>query len=796
MIDSNTNGSQNQLAPSREQPRKTDFLKLLWRGKWLILLGATIGPGLGYLYYLQQDPVYESAARVIVKRKDNSLQMMESMIPGESVYERMQTLATQSALIRSPLVVRRALDGVAQAEEDESLLALAAKIDNELSGGRPEASKPKKPLPQNRSLAEPPTLASAESPVGAILEGLDVQPAKGNAQILDLSYRCGNPQDCGVILNAIITSYQGYLRGSRDSKTKEAVKLIVDAKNKLEKDLQQNQEHYRLYRVKVGHLLFQNEEGENVHQQRQWEIEAERSLLLKEKSQIFAELETIKDALEKETDRRVVLASLIKLREETKDEEPTTLSDTMSAKGRLLPLLLEESRLTQDFGPDHPDVISIRQRITLSREVLGIPEGDDQKVWDPLDFYAASLHQKLAALEVQEKKLNDWFNEEQEESKKLEQIEADDARMRGDIDRKTRMYDELIARLEHVNLSEDLGGFEATAIVPPGFGMKVAPSLVRTLAVSIFLGMMCGFGLAYVVDLADKRFRSPVDVRDELGLPMVGHIPILPTANADPNSPLDRALCTFHDPLSPASEAFRAVRTSIYFSARASNHQVIQITSPAPGDGKTTLSTNLAVTIAQSNKRVLLLDADCRRPRVHKVFNVPRTVGLSSVIEGDTEPREAIVEGPIANLSLMTCGPRTNNPSELLTSPRFAELLDLLREQYDFVVIDAPPLLAVSDSCVIAPRADGVLLTLRMTKRARANSRRAAELLDDVDANVLGVVVNGVGHRQGYGTGGYAYASGYSYGSEESARYFAANDDDAEAAVSPENGSVRVKSEW
>jgi capsular exopolysaccharide synthesis family protein len=163
---------------------------------------------------------------------------------------------------------------------------------------------------------------------------------------------------------------------------------------------------------------------------------------------------------------------------------------------------------------------------------------------------------------------------------------------------------------------------------------------------------------------------------------------------------------------------------------------------------------------------VLLMDADFRRPRVHKYFGLSAKVGLASVIEGQVEAAEAIQQTAVVGLSVLPCGPRPSNPAELLTSPRFEEVLLGLKERYDFLLIDTPPLLAVSDPAVVAPRVDGVLMTIRVGRNSRPYAERAKEILAALGANVLGVVVNGVGRTRadGYHDGAHGYGYNYSYG--------------------------------
>jgi capsular exopolysaccharide synthesis family protein len=285
-------------------------------------------------------------------------------------------------------------------------------------------------------------------------------------------------------------------------------------------------------------------------------------------------------------------------------------------------------------------------------------------------------------------------------------------------------------------------------------------------------GIALGFGLAYLADFTDKSFRSPQEIQQRLGLTVIGHIPFIPdntTADSAMHEHVAPALVAFHAPKSPEAEAFRGVRTSLYFSTQGRGHQVVQVTSPGMGDGKSTLIANLAISIAQTGRKTVLIDADFRRPRVHKLFpSINREVGMASVMAGDATLDDAIRPTIVPNLSLLPCGPRPANPAELLTSPRFQELLGEIRTRFDFVLIDTPPVLLVSDPCVVAPRVDGVILVIRLNKNNRPTAERAAEVLGGLGANILGVMVNdsdsGSPYGYGYNKYGYGYRYNYRYG--------------------------------
>jgi capsular exopolysaccharide synthesis family protein len=276
--------------------------------------------------------------------------------------------------------------------------------------------------------------------------------------------------------------------------------------------------------------------------------------------------------------------------------------------------------------------------------------------------------------------------------------------------------------------------------------------------------------LAVLLDLADKSFRSPDDIAAEIGAPVLGHIPAMELDKVvrKPNQTVDSSLCTIHHSRGRVSEAYRSVRTGLFFSNRTGELKVIQITSPVPGDGKSTLSSNLAVTMAQSGRSVLLIDADFRRPRIAKLFNIESDKGMATAVAGACELDEAIHASSIPGLSIMPGGKRPSNPAELLSSQRFADLMGALREKFDMIIVDTPPLLAVSDPSAIAAVVDGVVLTMRLRRNVKPLVVRASRILESVDAKLLGIVVNGVSQEAGYGYNygyrDYRYAYQYRYG--------------------------------
>ncbi|CDF57718.1 CpsD/CapB family tyrosine-protein kinase [Thermobrachium celere] len=223
-------------------------------------------------------------------------------------------------------------------------------------------------------------------------------------------------------------------------------------------------------------------------------------------------------------------------------------------------------------------------------------------------------------------------------------------------------------------------------------------------------------------------------------------------------------LVTIEKPKSPIAEAYRTLRTNIQFSSLDKKVKKIVITSSGPGEGKTTTALNLAVTLAQNGHKTLLLDCDMRKPSIHKRLRISNLNGLSNILVGEVSFEDALNKGPVDNLDVVTSGTRPPNPAELLSSQRMINFIQGLDEKYDYIVIDTPPVLMVTDAQVLSKYADGTLLVVASGEAEKDAVKRAKELLDKVDANILGVVLNKLDtSRKGY----YGYYYQYYYGHDQ-----------------------------
>ena len=341
------------------------------------------------------------------------------------------------------------------------------------------------------------------------------------------------------------------------------------------------------------------------------------------------------------------------------------------------------------------------------------------------------------------------------------------------VDARLQQVSEVI---ENVNVTERMGPAPPEVLNDPQPGEKVAPVPAKIVGAGIVLGLLAGLGLAFLQEWLDPRLRTAEEIEDLLGLPIMGVVPSLP----DKETPRDRARTMLQHPRSQSAEAYRDVRTVLLASLQSAaaagepgqeeldfDGRTILVTSPQSGDGKTTFSCNLAAAIARLNRRTLIIDADCRRPRLHDyLLDESTEVGLTNVLDGTADIADAIQATPVANLSLLPCGPLPADPAEMLDSEGFYNLLESLADEYDKIVIDSPPVLPVTDARVLGAITDATVLVLRANRSTRRGARHAATALLKTGANLCGIVVNDAAssRRRFGGSGGYGNYGGYGYG--------------------------------
>jgi polysaccharide biosynthesis transport protein len=298
---------------------------------------------------------------------------------------------------------------------------------------------------------------------------------------------------------------------------------------------------------------------------------------------------------------------------------------------------------------------------------------------------------------------------------------------------------EMSARVDRTYDSSNVHALDP-ALVPTS---PVSPRLRVNVAASVAIALVLGFGLVFLIVFLDRSIKTTADAQQATGSPVLGVIPLI-TASQLEGKESERDLYVHKQPASAVAECARSLRTNVMFSSADRQLKTIVVSSANPREGKTTSVIYLGTTMAQSGQRVLLVDTDMRRPRLHASLGIARQVGLSNLIVGDKDYDEVIKSTEIPNLFVLPCGPLPPNPAELLMSHRFQAVIAELGTRFDRIIFDSPPLQLVTDAVVLSKQVDGVILIVHADKTLRDDIARAARQIRNVGGQICGVVVNAI----------------------------------------------------
>ena len=412
-----------------------------------------------------------------------------------------------------------------------------------------------------------------------------------------------------------------------------------------------------------------------------------------------------------------------------------------------LQALQEERAVARDkFGERHRAVRQIDKRIEVVEEDVEQKRG--MRLAEVKDYQVDQA--RIAYLNTVDQELS--MREEYEQLKAQQR----------DLDRDLANYEKLLSQQKL--LGEDhnqvrsyvkqlqfllrqrsavLASVAQNAIVPLE---RSSPQWHINVPVGVFLGLALAVSFALILDLIDTKIRAPMDIVRHLHLPILGTIPDVDDEEMVIEQ-VETAVLDF--PHSMLAEAFRAVRTNLFFASAAEHQRSLMVTSPKPEDGKTSVLTNLGSSIAYSGRRVLLVDANFRRPALHRIYKGANEAGLSNVLVGQAQWRDLVRKTPLDNLDYLAAGPAPPNPSELLGSDYLRELVNAATAEYDQILFDLPPVLLVSDALVLGTTVDGVILVCRARANSRGVAGRAAQQLTRINARILGTVLNAAQVRRG-----------------------------------------------
>jgi len=587
-----------------------------------------------------------------------------------------------------------------------------------------------------------PEFEKAKDPIGAFRKRFAVA-GMPNSYLANVSFEWKDPELATRVLDFLV---QQYIRSCRERSigvTAEGLDALRAKAAEIRPKLEAKAEELQGFIVK--HNMVSLEETQDIIVERLKTLSQNLNRAEAQRIQAQGRYESVRAALEQDG---------------VGDAMPEVISSQTirDLKLEYIRAKLKHDDLSERLGPNHPEVRTVRASLEAVRSRL---EAEIRSV-----LQAAEVEYLRAKREEDE--LRRVLSEQERAVMEFNRLAAEYRILKDAHEALSRSHRAVTERIEEIEIALAAGPKQENVYVvakPVVPNEPVKPRKKRALALAGVLGLLLGTATCFTVEYFDTSIKTKEDVETALGAPFLGFVPVIGNGRASKAGPSlhsDRLL--LEHPRSGAAEAFRTIRTSLAFARAGGECRQFVVTSPLPSEGKTLVSVNLAVALAKAGKRVLLVDADLRRPRVHSVFGLAQAPGLTNLLAGDETYRlkEVTRTVEIPNLFVVTSGPLPPNPSELLGGPRMSAILAEASGAFDYLIFDTPPAVNVTDAAVLGQQVKAAVLVVRSFQTDRMVAARACEIIASSGAELLGVVLNrvDVSHR------GYRYYGYYRYARE------------------------------
>ena len=719
------------------EPHLLDYVRVLYKRRWIAGTAFTVVMLLVTVYTFTATPVYEASTKLLIEADNPNVVSFKQVIDEQAA--KTDYYQTQYNILQSRSLARRTAAQLKLAELEEfgaegtkKRFTTAAAVGGttqwvtSLFGSADNAEAPAADETEGESRA-----------IDAFLERLKISPVR-NSRIVDVRFRSTDPALASQVVNALARSYIEQSLEFKFMSSKEASDWLSEQLAAQRKQVEDAEA--ALQRYKEANDAISLEDRENIYVQKLADLNG-------------AVTRAKTDRLEKEAlynQLRGIQANSAAL-----DSFPAILSNTFiqQLKADVADLQRQVASHGERLGDKHPEMVKVRASLQSAETKL---QGEIGKV-------VQSVRNQYLAAQTQENSLFAALESQKREALSMNRKGIEYGVLQREVQSSRQIYDNLMQRAKETGVSAELKTSNIRVVdAAEKPRAPASPRRAMNLLLALFGGSMLGIGLAFFFEYLDNRIKTPDELKAHLGLPALGMLPVITDKSLNGAYPL------LSNGMPPNfTEAFRAVRTNVIFSSAEEGSRTLLVTSTGPGEGKTMVASNLAISLAQSGQRVLLIDADMRKPKMQESFNVQQEPGLSNLLVGDAKASECVRRSRTAGLWLLPAGKCPPNPAELLGSQRFRDFLRSLKEHFDCVVIDSPPVMAVIDAAVIAHRATGVVFVVGAEMTSRYAAKTAVDQLENARAKFVGAVLNRVEIEKH----GYYYAQYYR---KEYARYYQA----------------------
>jgi succinoglycan biosynthesis transport protein ExoP len=564
--------------------------------------------------------------------------------------------------------------------------------------------------------------------ISQLLGGLSVSPVTsemGESRVVNVTMRSADPALAARLANGLAQTYVAQNLDGRRQGSRDASEWLKQRMIELRHEVDASERALQQYREQKGSVSLGDQQN----------------IVVQKLAQLSA---AVTSARTERLAKQTLYEQLTAMKES--DAPLDTFSPILSnpfiqgLKAELATLQRERRQLSAQLGELHPEMIRVNSAISnaerrLNEEMAKVVEG---------------VQNEYRAARSNEEGLTAALEEQKREVLNLNQQSIAFGSLQRDAASTQQLFETVRQRVKETELSGELQSNNAkildAAEVPRS---PIWPRKQLNLLIALLGGGFVAFGLALGLEHLNPRIAKPADIADALGLPLLGVAPRIRGLKNRPTSP--GAVSAAYE------EALRIIRTRIFLSPMASAARSMAVTSTNPGEGQTMVASNLALSMAMAGRRVLLIDADLRRPQLHSIFDVPRSPGLSDVLADDSRPGDALIPLSTPGLSLLTSGSEVASSTDVLDSERLRHLIDVFSQVFDVIVLDCPPVLAVADASIIASASSSVLFVVSCGHTSRDAAQLAIDRITSVQAQVVGVVLNNakVDPRSEYGYTAY-----------------------------------------
>jgi capsular exopolysaccharide synthesis family protein len=734
-----------------------DYWRVVVKRKWIILTITLVVIVVVGIKTWKQTPMYSATAKLQIDVEQSNILPYKDAFQETGSGSYLEYLQTQIKTIQSATLASRVIRALKLeanpkflGEARPSLMTwfaawVASRFDSAVKKGE-------SPLESDRGAGI--TKDVGYSPLaGSVLANLSVVPVRGS-RLVEVSFICRDAALAATIVNTICSEYIEYNFEAKVSATQSATKFLskqlVDLQSKVEK----SEEALIRFGRERGIVTLQDQ-GSEVNRR------------LFDLTVALTQLQI--DRMQKE--------SAWHLLQETLPDIPETLrsADMVALESRLNALRQDEASLSVQYKPGWPELDRIRsQREELERQLAQSKQKAIKAIEN--DYQMAMRRESLAVEALAAQKT---------EATTLNQNSIQFNILKQEVESNRQLYDGFLQRLKEAGVSAGLKSSNIRVLDEAGIpGAPYTPDKRRNLLFALLAGLGIGIGLAFFLEYLDNSVKTPEDVDRFIKLPSLGVIPslssLLPAqsrsrltesagvTNGSGNSS-SVELVTHHHAESMLSEAYRNLRTSVLLSSAVGRPpKSLLFTSSQIGEGKTTTALNIAITLAQTGRKVIVLDCDMRHPRLHRFLNLDRAAGMSAFLSGNSELSSIIQQTAIPNLFAVPSGRFPPNPAELVGSERMKQAVAFLDQHFDHIVMDSPPLLLVADARILASTVDGVILVIKAGKTSKQAVQQSKRLLQQVHAHTLGTLLN---DADIFSPDYYYYSKSYYYGSRKKYHY-------------------------